>query len=192
MTNNGQLNFNGTQNNIWETVPYAAAFVKKSRVATSAKINASMVNSTAKPDDDLRNEILNALKMNPWIPNALVNVIVSNGRVVLEGELSCSCQVEATLKTLDAISGIIAVTDSIKIKSKTNAEIQRAYIEKAIASSFPGLHNYIKVKVEETVVTLTGTVASWNQKEQIGRMTWNTEGIWLVKNEIQINTNQIF
>lgn len=191
MKNNGQLNFNGAPNINWSTIPYEAAFVKKPRVPKSAKIIDTTSAVVTKSDDDLANEVAHALKMDPWIPDALVNVKVTNGWVTLEGELSCSCQVEATRKALKGVSGIKGVTDSITIKTKTNDEIQRLSIEKAIAASFPGLHTYIKVQVVETAVTLTGTVPTWNQKEQIGRITWNTEGIWLVKNEIKISTNQM-
>ncbi|MCG9792191.1 BON domain-containing protein [Flavobacterium algicola] len=192
MKNNGQLNLNGSQNITWKNLPFTTEVAQKTIVQNSGKIVDSFSAAITKSDDILANEVLRALKLNHWIPDALLNLEVKNGWITLKGELSCNCQVEATQKVLEGISGIADVTNCITIKLKSNDEIQRSYIEKAIATAFSQLHNAIKVKVTETAATLTGTVSSWNQKEEIGRIAWNTEGIWIVKNEIQISTNQIF
>lgn len=192
MKNNGQLNLNDSPNLNWNTLPYATEATKKMKAQNTGKIVDAIAAVVTKSDHDLTNEVSNALRLNHWIPDALLNVKANNGWITLEGELACGCQLEATRKVLEGISGIKGVTNSITIKPKTNNEIQRSYIEKAIAAAFSQLHNAIKVKVTETAATLTGTVSSWNQKEEIGRIAWNTEGIWLVKNEIQISTNQVF
>jgi hypothetical protein len=39
-------------------------------------------------------------------------------------------------------------------------------------------------KVTAKTLIITGTVHSWHQKVEAGRMAWNTPGIWKVNNEL--------
>jgi osmotically-inducible protein OsmY len=44
----------------------------------------------------------------------------------------------------------------------------------------------IEVAVSGTTVSLTGSVNSWYQKEEAGRIAWNTPGIWRVDNDLAV------
>ena len=41
-------------------------------------------------------------------------------------------------------------------------------------------------------VTLKGSVDSWYQKEEAGRIAWKTSGIWHVKNELVVDYEYAF
>lgn len=45
----------------------------------------------------------------------------------------------------------------------------------------------ITVSVNDTTVTLTGTVHSWQQKEEAGRIAWKTPGIKHLKNKLEVD-----
>ena len=47
--------------------------------------------------------------------------------------------------------------------------------------------NDINVKVSGTKVTLSGTVNSWYQKEEAGRIAWKTRGVWNVENNLAVD-----
>ncbi|MCW2119157.1 BON domain-containing protein [Flavobacterium sp. 7A] len=143
---------------------------------------------TKKTNSELTDDVKLALKLNHWIPQGNISIKADEGWVTLEGELTCSCQKDAVRNVLSALSGIIGVTDNIKIKSKTNNVMQEKEIEEAIFGN--GLpHNIdISVKVIDTTAILSGTVNSWDEKEKIGRIAWSSSGIWLVKNELQISS----
>ena len=59
-------------------------------------------------------------------------------------------------------------------------------MEKALARNWSINSQDIHVKVAGTKVTLTGTVSSWYQKDEAGRIAWNTPGIWTVDNELVV------
>ena len=60
-------------------------------------------------------------------------------------------------------------------------------MEDAIGRSWSVDDSDIEVSVSGTTVTLKGMVTSWYQKEEAGRIAWNTPGIWHVKNELVVD-----
>jgi osmotically-inducible protein OsmY len=84
------------------------------------------------------------------------------------------------------------VTNNIKIKSETHDAIEKKDVENAIGRSWSVDDSDIKVSVSGTTVTLSGTVNSWYQKEEAGRIAWKTSGIWHVKNELVVDYEYAF
>ena len=66
-------------------------------------------------------------------------------------------------------------------------QLNKKMLKNAIGRSWSVDNNDIQVKVSGTTVTLSGTVNSWYQKEEAGRIAWNTPGIWHVKNELAVD-----
>ena len=83
--------------------------------------------------------------------------------------------------------GVKGVTNNIVVKSETHDTIEQKDIENALARSWSINDNDIQVKVSGTKVTLTGTVNSWYQKEEAGRIAWKTKGIWTVENDLAVD-----
>lgn len=79
------------------------------------------------------------------------------------------------------------VTNNIKIKSEIHDKIEQKDVEKVIGRSLAADDNDISVKVSGTTVTLTGTVPSWYQKDEAGRIAWKTPGIWFVQNDLEVD-----
>jgi osmotically-inducible protein OsmY len=44
----------------------------------------------------------------------------------------------------------------------------------------------IGVTSKDGIVSLTSSVSSWYQKEEAGRIAWNTPGIWRVDNDLAV------
>ena len=96
-------------------------------------------------------------------------------------------QKEAAKSAVNFLSGVKGVINNIKIKSDVHDEIEKEQVEDAIGRSFSVDDGDIEVSVSGTTVTLSGTVDSWYQKEEAGRIAWNTPGIWHVKNELAVD-----
>ena len=47
-------------------------------------------------------------------------------------------------------------------------------------------HNDIQVKVQNGVATLTGHAAWWAERQEAGKIAYNTNGIWLVDNRLKV------
>lgn len=150
------------------------------------KIEVQFPNSWTKTNAEIANEVLTALKSNWSIPNDKVTVKVEDGWVTLEGELPWNFEKEAAKRAVNYLMGVKGVTNNILIKSEIHDKIEQQDVENAIARSWSINDNDIRVKVAGKTVSLTGTVTSWYQKEEAGRIAWNTPGIWLVDNELEI------
>jgi osmotically-inducible protein OsmY len=151
------------------------------------KIEVKFPSTWTKTSDEVASEVLLALKSNWSVPKDKVKVKVEDGWVTLEGELPWNYQREAAKSAVNYLIGVKGVTNNIKIKSEIHDAIEQKDVENAIARSWSIDNNDIHVKVAGTTVTLTGTVTSWYQKEEAGRIAWNTPGIWHVKNDLSVD-----
>jgi len=149
------------------------------------KIEVELPSSWIKTDVEIANEVLNALKSNWSVPKDKVTVKIEDGWVTLEGELPWNYQKDAAKSAVNYLSSVRGVTNNIK--SESHDMIEQENVENAIARSGSVNDSDIGVKVSGTTVTLSGTVSSWYQKEEAGRIAWNTLGIWHVKNELVVD-----
>jgi osmotically-inducible protein OsmY len=150
-------------------------------------IEVKFPNTWSKTDLEIANEVLTGLKNNWALPNDRVKVKVENGWVTLEGELPWNYQKEAAKDAINYLAGVKGVTNNIKIKSESHDAIEKQDVEDAIHRSWSVDDSDINVSVSGTTVTLTGTVDSWYQKDEAGRIAWKTSGIWHVNNELVVD-----
>jgi osmotically-inducible protein OsmY len=156
------------------------------------KIEVKFPNTWSKTNAEIANEVLTGLK-NDWsVPNDRVTVKVEDGWVTLEGELPWNYQKEAAKSAVNYLMGVKGVTNNIKIKSESHDAIEKKDVEEAIGRSWSVDDSDINVSVSGTTVTLTGTVDSWYQKEEAGRIAWKTSGIWHVNNELAVDYEYAF
>ena len=151
------------------------------------KIEVKFPGSWAKTNLEIANQVLAALKSNWAVPTDKVTVKVEDGWVTLDGELPWDYQREAAKNALNFLTGVKGVTNNIKIKSESHDAIEKKDVEEAIARSWSVDDSDISVSVSGTTVTLTGTVSSWYQRDEAGRIAWKTPGIWSVKNELAVD-----
>jgi osmotically-inducible protein OsmY len=136
---------------------------------------------------EIANEVIAALNSNWSVPKDKVTVKVEEGWVTLDGELPWNYQKEAAKSAINYLTGVKGVTNNIKIKSESHDAIEQEDVEEAIGRSWSVDDSDINVSVSGTTVTLTGMVNSWYQKEEAGRIAWNTPGIWHVNNELEVD-----
>jgi osmotically-inducible protein OsmY len=141
---------------------------------------------TKKDDNEIATEVLNAIKWNWDLPNDKLKVKVEKGWVTLEGELHWNFQRESAKDAVKNLIGVTGVSNNITIKAESKDAIEKKYIEKALARNWSINSKDIHVSVSGTKVTLSGTVNSWYQKDEAGRIAWNTPGVWSVENELAI------
>jgi osmotically-inducible protein OsmY len=143
--------------------------------------------STWKKDDtEIASEVLNALKWNWEIPSEDIKVKVENGWVRLEGEVQWNYQREAAKKAVKNLAGVLGVTSNIKINIETKDNLEKKDIQDALLRNGGINEHNIDVKVIGNKVTLNGTVDSWYQRDEAGRIAWNAPGVWAVENELVV------
>ena len=148
------------------------------------KIEIKFSNTEKKDDTDIAAEVLNTLKWNWEIPSEDIKVKVENGWVRLEGEVQWNYQREAAKRAVKNLWGVLGVISNINIETKDNLE--KKNIQDALLRNGAINEQHIDVKVIGNKVTLNGTVNSWYQRDEAGRIAWNAPGVWAVENELVV------
>jgi len=155
--------------------------------AVVEKIEVKFAGNWAKKDDgDVANEILSAFKWNWEVPDDKVQARVEKGWVTLEGEVEWNYQSDAAIKAVRGLLGVTGVTNSIKLKTRAEDAIEKADIDSALARNWSTYDNKIGVNVSGHKATLSGTVDSWYQKDEAGRIARNAPGVWNVENNLAV------
>ena len=155
--------------------------------AVVEKIEIKYPSSWAKKDDnDIATEVVNAFKWKFEVPSDKVTARVEKGWVTLEGQVDWTFQSVAAKEAVRNLLGVTGVSNNIKVKPATEDAIEKADIESALRRNWSVSDNDIRVTVSGHKATLTGTVDSWYQKEEAGRIAGNAPGVWNVGNDLVV------
>jgi len=153
--------------------------------AVVEKIEVQYGNTFSKNDNEISVEVLKALNSNWLVPDENIKVKVEKGWITLEGEFKWSYERDAATNAVNSLLGVKGVTNNIKINSQTET-IEEKKVEEALARHWSMNTLDIKVKATDTKITLTGTVNSLYQKEEAGRIAWQTPGVSSVDNKLKV------
>ena len=178
-----------------------SSYIKKSQAVDTAKkitgvkavvekIEIEFNTNDEKSEAEIAVGVLNALKSNRDIPFDRLQIEVEDGHVTLDGKLEWNHQKQAAQQLAGTIDGIKVLTNHIEIESDSPDDIEKADIEQAIERNWAMNNQDIQVYVSGNVVTLTGVVHSFYQKEVAEKMAWNAPGVWAVNNELIIDYNE--
>jgi osmotically-inducible protein OsmY len=145
-----------------------------------------------KADAEIANQSLKTSKNNSSVSKDEVTVKAEKGQGSLKGEFRGIYQKESAKQRLHFLFGLRGVTNALKIKLRLENASERKDIEAALGRSLSMDTSDIIVTVSGTTVTLTGTVNSWYQKEEAGRIASNMPGIWQVNNELAVDYEYAF
>lgn len=138
-------------------------------------------------DTDIEHHVANALMLDWSVPNSRVYAKVSDGWVTLSGTTDWQYQRAAAEADARRIAGIKGVLNEVTIVQPyvSVSEIQ-AGIKQALVRTAEVDASQITVAVEDSRVTLTGTVTSWAEVDAAKNAAWCAKGVTHVINEIMV------
>jgi osmotically-inducible protein OsmY len=139
-----------------------------------------------KTDVEIAREIIAAFNANSFIPQEKITVKVEDGWIDLDGEVSWEYLREITENAVKYLLGVKGIYNNITINPEIRDTVEKNDIERALDRSSID-NSEISVSVSGTTATLTGTVHTWHQKEEAGRIAWKTPGIRDVKNKLEVD-----
>lgn len=143
-------------------------------------------NSIQEDSTEIAKRILEAWKYSWNVPETSIKVKVEDGWVKLEGEVHWKYQEEAAVNTIKDLSGVKGVTNLIIIKSELKDAVEKKEVINSLRRNWSIDSRDVKVEVKRDKVKLTGMVHSLYQKEEAGRLAWNTPGVRLVENDLSV------
>jgi osmotically-inducible protein OsmY len=155
--------------------------------AVAEEITISFNGGAKHSDTQIAAEVVNAFKFNWEVPEDKLHVTVEHGWVTLSGQVEWNYQKDAARKAVKNLTGVMGVTSTITIKSAWRDAIEKEDIERALTRNWSIDSDDIKVAVSGSRVTLNGTVESIYERDEAGRIAWNTPGVNTVDNELVID-----
>lgn len=141
-------------------------------------------------DDEIAKAVVEGLKWHSEIPENLIQVIVENGKVILEGMVEWQFQRKAAEEVVLKLDGVTEVVNKLQINPPLQVAEVKSQIEEAFKRSSLIDANKISVEVQGTKVILSGTVSSWSESSVAEQAAWAAPGVTEVENKTHVSSKE--
>jgi len=152
--------------------------------------NDLMVKAVNRQDSTIRDDILFDIATDSALWHQGIKVKVNNGIVTLSGTVDNAHDKEHAKAVASRVRGVRAVVNTITVdweRGYADAALRKK-VQDRIATNWmlAPIKDRINVSVRRGIVTLTGTVDTWGQRREAERVAFNTKGIQVVDNRLQV------
>ncbi|MHC1762780.1 MAG: BON domain-containing protein [Verrucomicrobiia bacterium] len=147
--------------------------------------------SSSPQDAVVKRAIERQIILDKQIPSHQVKVDFDDGVVTLSGTVHNLLAKERALRIARAARGVRQVTDHLEVDTsgQTDASV-RDQLLLALASD-PATDVFdVDVEVENGIVTLTGIVDSWAERERVATVTKGVNGVRSIRNGLSVDLSQ--
>lgn len=151
-------------------------------------IEVRLPTSAERTDPDIATAATRALEWDAFVPVEALEVTVSDGWLVLRGEVEWEYQKRAAERAVRRLSGVRGVTNGISVHPRVAPvpdDLARR-IEEALVRSVETDAERISIEIGDDRVVLSGTVRSWLERAEAERVAWSAPGVAVVDNRILV------
>lgn len=164
----------------------AAGRVKGLR-AVAEEIEVRLPFELKKDDAEIGKRAMNVLDWMVYLPANAVHVKVEKGWVTLTGDVDWQYQKTAAQSAIRKLSGVVGVSDLIKIRPHVTSGDVRERISEAYRRSADLESSGIKISVDGGKVTLSGKVKAWNERRAAENAAWAVPGVTAVIDNLVVS-----
>lgn len=150
------------------------------------QIEVRIPSAMKRSDADVAQAVLAALAWDVQVPGESLKVKVEEGWVTLEGDVEWGYQKEAAMRIVRFLTGVRGVTNLVTVRPRIRVPELRAKITQAFKRSAELDAERIRIEAVGSVVTLSGNVHSWDEKDEANRVAWAAPGVMSVDNRITV------
>ncbi|MEV4758308.1 BON domain-containing protein [Micromonospora sp. NPDC049559] len=151
-------------------------------------IEVRLPGSAERTDTELATAVTRSLEWDAFVPSEGLDVTVSNGWVMLRGEVEWGYQRLAAERGVRRLAGVRGVTNLIAVRPGVRPEpdeIKRD-VREALIRTTPVDMERITVEVDGDEVVVVGTVRSWQERELVERTAWSAPGVCAVRTRLGV------
>jgi osmotically-inducible protein OsmY len=141
----------------------------------------------ARSDSDIAHAAVNALRWDVQIPDHQITVKVSDGWIMLEGEVEWNYQRDAASRVVRYLTGVKGVSNMLKLRNVASAGDVKQRITEMLKRQAEIDAGQITVEVNGHTIILRGAVRSLNEKRDAERAAWNIPGMTRVENDLLVS-----
>ena len=141
-------------------------------------------------NEELRHQALELLRGEPGLGAASIRVSAEGGSLIVRGSVDEDWKKLKVIELVGGIEGVTSVVDEVTVVPTEEPEdelIARA-IMAAAERIAPSTVDTIEVKVEDGLVTLSGQVPTWMDKDALYAAALDTDGVVDVEDNLVIET----
>jgi osmotically-inducible protein OsmY len=147
-------------------------------LAVSLKVN--LGDSSRRTDADIARSANDTLSWTNYLPIDAVKVMVEDGWLTLTGDVEWQYQREYAESSVRHLMGVTGVSNQIAIKQVLSSKVVKSDIEAALKRRAVEEAKTIDVAVKGSVVTLSGTIKNWPERDLATQSAWSTPGVYVV------------
>jgi osmotically-inducible protein OsmY len=185
--NGGKITLRGTVGSLREKREAQKAAQRVFGVTSvDNQLQVRLMSDQRRADADLRGDVLQALMLDSLVPKT-VDAKVTDGFVTLTGTVNWQYQRDEAEYVASNIVGALDVYDEIDIQHPTpNAADVQESIKKAFKRNAALDADYVDVSTNNGAVTVTGTVRSWAEHDEVLDAAWAAPGVTSVRDDMTI------
>lgn len=154
--------------------------------AVAEDIEVKIVPGVSRTDTEIAEAVVNALKWHASIPDEKIMVKVEDGVVTLDGEVDWAYQRDAAKASVENLTGVRMVLNSISVKPLLTTDNVKRKISAALHRSATLHGQNVLVDIIGNKVVLRGKVRSFSEAEDAMNAAWSAPGVAEVENDLEI------
>ncbi|MFG1890113.1 BON domain-containing protein [Micromonospora sp. NPDC049051] len=154
--------------------------------AVADEIEVRLPGEPGRTDAEIAIAASRALEWDSFVPAERLDVTVSDGWVLLRGEVEFGWQRRTAEWELRRLRGVRGVTNLVDVRPviQPDAERRRRDLQRALGRGL-GTER-VTVELDGDTVVLAGVVRSWWERDEAERTAWSAEGVRAVRNRLLV------
>ncbi|TDC36058.1 BON domain-containing protein [Micromonospora sp. 15K316] len=154
--------------------------------AVADDIEVRLPGSPGATDPEIAVAVARALEWDSFVPAERLDVTVSNGWVMLRGEVEFGWQRRSAERELRRLRGVRGVTNLVEVRPPAPTDTDRVLrdVRRALGRVLGG--ERVSVAVDGDTLVISGVVRSWWERDQAERVAWSAPGVREVESQLLV------